>query len=190
MTEESGTVVWRRPIDVEAPGRRWRKLLRWYGLPLVVVLAVGFVVGGIGAVFGLAILLGLFGGLLASWVALLNHNERANPEIRLDGDELVVGSKRVRVEGADAWTTVMAETRTSLGTPGRTQRVKLAKLLIRVPVLRDDGQRETRPDGGPAFEVTGFTWAAMDDAGLEGIRAALEPHLSAPYVPADRIRDL
>ena len=189
MSEGNGHVVWRRPFDPEARGRRRRKLLLGYGLPFVLALAVGYAVGGTGALLGLAILLGLFGLLLVAWVELISHNERMNPEIRIDGDSLVVGRKRVRIADAEAWTTVMRKQTTSVGAPNTTShRCTLARLRFRIPVVRD-GERVTRPDGGPAFEVVGFAWPAMGADQLDGIRAALEPHLSAPYVPADRIRD-
>ena len=189
MADADPQVVWRRSFDEHARGRRRRKLLLWYGLPGAVVLAVGFALGGTGPFLGLLILLGLFGLLLFAWMELLSHNERMNPEVRIEGDTLVVGRRRVNIDHAEAWSTAMATQTTSVGAPSHsTSRFQLAKVLIRVPVMRD-GVRATRPDGGQAFDVVGFAWPAMNADELEELRVALAPHLDAPWVPLEKLRE-
>lgn len=181
-------VLWQRSIDPDAQSRRWRKLALYYGLPVGVALLAGLLLGGVGALLGLLIFLGLFGLMLAAWILLLGHNERVNPEILLEDGSLSVGRRRVRVDEVEAWTTAMTKASTSVGAPNQvSQSFTLAKVFLRVPVVRD-GARATRPDGGPAFDVVEFVWPSLSREELDTIRVALEPHVPGPYVTLEEIR--
>lgn len=188
MSGDAGVAVWHRTIDREAQGRRWRKLGLLYALPAAIALLAGLLLGGMGPFFGLLILLGLFGLLLAAWIVLIGHNEGMNAEIVLEDGALVLGRRRVRVDEVEGWTTVMTKASTSVGAPNQvSQSYSLAKVLFRVPVVRN-GQRATRPDGGPAFDLVEFAWPSMSVEELERIRVALEPHLPGIYRPLEEIR--
>ena len=72
-------VIWHREIDHEQHARRNQRFLRWYVIPLAVVLVVVAVAVDPWSALGILILFGGIGGLAYTWLWLTNRNERANP---------------------------------------------------------------------------------------------------------------
>ncbi len=75
----NASVIWHREIDHQQQARRNQRFLRWYVIPLAVVLVVVAVVVDVWSALGMLILFGGFGGLAYLWLWLTNRNERANP---------------------------------------------------------------------------------------------------------------
>ncbi len=72
-------VIWHREIDHEKQARRNQRFLRWYAIPLAVVLVVVAVAVDPGSALGVLILFGGCGALAYGWLWGTNRNERANP---------------------------------------------------------------------------------------------------------------
>ena len=157
------------------------KLGKWYGIPMAIALLIALVAGGFGAFLGVLILLGGIGLLLVVGVIGYNKQKASNPEIRLVDGKLVMGKVEVTIADIERWTT--HKVRRTSDVPGPD-----AVAVFRVPIFRD-GERGVRPDGGPAFETITFGWQEMTPAEIDGVRDALVPHVSALWVPIDRLRD-
>lgn len=184
MSEDAsaGGVVWARHIDRSASTQRWRKFGLWILLPTVVGLVLALLFGGMGAFLGVLILLGGIGGLMALLLWLYNLSLRQNPEIRLVEGQLVQGRTTVTLAAVESWTTHRRTGPTgNVGGP-------VAQVIFRIPVHRD-GVRGVRLDGGPAFDTVHFGWGEMPEDELAGVRRALEPHIAAPWVAMERLRD-
>lgn len=197
VTGTGGTasqVVWEREIDPAAQAGRWRKLGLFYGAPMAVALVVASVLGGLGAFLGVLILLGLFGLMLVALVFFTNFNARANSRIKLGDGHLVMGQRRVDLARVEAWSTRASAERWAVssvalrGNPMAGNAIT-AEVLFRVAVHDQNGQREIWPNGRPAFEVVGFSWAEMPPDQLDRLRAALDPYITAPLVHPDNLRN-
>ncbi|MDJ0522231.1 MAG: hypothetical protein QNJ90_09175 [Planctomycetota bacterium] len=181
-TATAGEVIWARQFDKAASKQRWRKFRRWFLLPLIVVLAIAFAAGGVGAFLGVLILAGALVGMVAVMYLLRDVTLRQNPEIRLADGQLVAGQKSVKVADIERWTThrYTKVERTNLGRPETLVGFRVASY--------EDGKRGTRADGTPAFEIQAFTWAQMPVEELETVREALEPHIPAMWVPFEGLQ--
>lgn len=185
-TDERGIVVWQRDIDHEAGARRWRRFLLWYVAPVVVIMIIVAVAVGIGEALGVLILAGLFGLMLAGWIFFVTLNDRSGAEIRLVDGELVFGNKRVPVAEVECWSTrrsSMVSVHTAMGRKGNFEAVA----MFRFPMM-DGGRRGVRMDGGEAYSAKTFGWATMGQDEIEGVRAALTPHIPAPWVTPEELQ--
>lgn len=196
--EDSGVVVWQRHIDPGAGRRRWRLLGAWFAAPAVIVTAVGWLAAGPGVAGGLAICFAILGGVATLWVSVLGQAEAVNPQIRLVDGCLRDATTSVVVADVEAWTTrrrgqfsvtdglrfpapvALAEFRlASASAPGRVSAT--------VPASEGDAVGGTPRAGDRGDGIVAFPWPEMGAAELDAVRAALEPHIPAPWVPPDRL---
>ena len=159
-------VIWTRAVDRARHERRVRAFVLYYVVPVSVIAVAVAVFGGVGPALGVLILAGLFGLLLGGWVWLTNINERSNATIRLRGDDLVLGKRRVPVTRVVSFTTVQTR--------------------ISGPYI--DGVRSSIEAGVALFDVDDgsrveFLWPSMPAEHLIGVRAALETVLPGRYTP-------
>ncbi|MDJ0976778.1 MAG: hypothetical protein QNJ98_20145 [Planctomycetota bacterium] len=178
----NGDAIWTRTFDEERNRGRWKRFLKLYVLPMAIVLGVGAALGGLGAFLGLLILLGIFGGMLALWIWMHGFLLRQNPIIRLVDGQLVWGQKSVPVDAIEAWTTYRDPYIPRTQFAGKL----VAQVIFRVAVY-NDGERATRADGEPASDNVVFGWAEMPPEELAEVRAALEPHIDAPWITRDEL---
>ncbi len=177
--------VWQRQFDEGAASHRWSRFVRWFVAPSAAIGLLALILGGPWALLGVLILLGSVGALLALWIWIYDKGLRANRTIDLIDGKLVLGRIEAPIAAIEAWTTHKS---TSVGTVtnGVASGGPSAQVIFRVPVMRD-GVRGLRPDGGPAFELVRFPWPEMTSDELAGIRQALAPHISAPWVELDAL---
>lgn len=186
MAEARGTVIWTRPIDHEAIARNKQRFLRWYVLPSIALALLALVLGGPGQMLGVLILLGLFGLLLFVGVWAVGVTKRQNPEIRLDGQTLVLGNKRIDLTDLESWTVFQS---TGFNAVSDSPSGGLSSVvLFRFPDYHE-GERGVRMDGGAAFRTESIGWANMPESDLMGVRESIAPHMPAPYVEHERFRD-
>jgi len=171
-------IVWTRAIDQAALSARWRKLGLYYGLPVIAVLAVGLIVGGAGAFLGLAILLGLFGLMLVALVFFKNLNAKANATIERAGDELILGNRRVDLTRLESWATKSDKEDWGVREAAVSGNPMAGNAITATVIFR------MTSESGP--EVVRFVWAEMPPDHLDQLRATLEPHIDAPFVPSDQ----
>lgn len=190
-----GLLLWQRQVDPDAGRRRWRKLGVWFAAPAVAVTAITWLAGSGAIAVGLAICFALLGGVAALWVSVLGQAEVLNPEIRLAGGRLRDGTTSVVVADIEAWTTrrsgqfsvanglrfpapiALAEFRVTSDTPGHGGAGGSAD------------HRAVEADGpaAPRSTFVTFPWPEMTAEELDGVRAALEPHIPAPWVPPENL---
>jgi hypothetical protein len=188
-----GLIVWQRQIDRDAGRRRWRKLGAWYAAPAAAVTAITWLAGSGAIAVGLAICFALLGGVAALWVSVLGQAEVLNPEIRLVGGRLRDGTTSVVVADIEAWTTRRSgqfSVANGLRFPAPIAlaefRVTSDRLTSDRPV--DDGVGAADGSATPGPTIVTFPWPEMAAEELDGVRAALEPHIHAPWVPPDHLR--
>lgn len=190
MNDRDGLVVWQRQIDRDAGRRRWRKLGGWFAAPAAAVTAITWLAGGAAIAVGLAICFALLGGVAAAWVSVLGRAEVLNPEIRLVDGRLRDGTTSVVVADIEAWTTRRSGQFSVANGLRFPAPIALAEFRVGTEAAVDTGVGE--PDGSAAPEpgpvVVTFPWPEMTADELDGVRAALEPHIPAPWVPPDRLR--
>ena len=61
------------------------------------------------------------------------------------------------------------------------------RLVFRLAMYDESGNRGVRADGGPAFETEVFAWAEMSAESLEHMATSIAPHIDAPRVEVDDI---
>lgn len=184
MNHDDDRVIWTRNIDLAAQRRRWRMFRRVVVLPGVLLSAgIGLVRGwqeGLGGLF----LLALFAGLIAAWIWLISFNERQNAEIVLTADgHLKLGRKprmpAVPVADVRVWSSGATRTSNSLANQRShaNKHVDLAVVSFRFR------------SGSSITEPVRFAWPSMPTAEIDEIREALEPHITAPWVPLSQLDD-
>jgi hypothetical protein len=186
-----GLVVWQRQIDPDAGRRRWRKLGVWFAAPVVAVTAITWLAGSGAIAVGLAICFALLGGVAALWVSVLGQAEVLNPEIRLAGGRLRDGTASVVVADIEAWTTRRSgqfSVANGLRFPAPIALAEFRVASDRVTSDRpvDDGVGEADGSAVSGPTIVTFPWPEMAAEELDGVRAALEAHIPAPWVPPDR----
>lgn len=178
-------MIWRRRDDDGSSRKRWRRFLLWYVAPSAAAVVVALALGGPGAAAGVGILLGILGVIVAAWVFVVGLSKRIGAEIRLVDGQLICGKKSVSVDAIERWTSYRPKMqRHGTGVNAGIDGV----VAFRVPD-EDEGHRSVRPDGRPAFTHVSFIWAAMTGHEFDEIRAAIEPHVSAPWVPQEQLDD-
>ncbi len=185
MSDAAVQIVWTRRVNLAAQHRRWVRLGLWYGAPVSVAIVGTALCVGVGEAFGLMILLGGFGMMLAVWLFLTNFVERQNGELRLHPDGVLQwGQKRIHLNRVDAWTTRMDEFRAVTSTPSgpRSMGQPSARVLFRY------AQPEVEVGANPLDRYRVIFWIRMSEAELEEVRACLEPHIPAPWVPPDQLK--
>ncbi len=88
----NAVVIWNREIDHEKQARRNQRFLRWFVIPLVVVLIVVAIAVDPMSALGVLILVGGIGGLAYAWLWLTNRNERANPVLWTEDGRLHIST--------------------------------------------------------------------------------------------------
>lgn len=88
----NAVVIWRREIDHEKQARRNQKFLRWFAIPLAVVLVVVAVAVDPWSALGIFILVGGIGALAYGWIWVANRNERANPVLWTEDGRLHIST--------------------------------------------------------------------------------------------------
>jgi len=185
-------IIWTREVQNTAIARRWRQFLMFFVGPAVLALAVGALVGGVGAFLGLAILLGLFGLLLFGLVFFKNLSAKQNQTIVCEGDHLVLGHRRVDLDRVESWSTRSDDPNWGVGSQAlfgnpMAGNAITAQVLFRLTVLDAAGQRLMRPDGGARYEIIDFAWAEMPEDHLDRLRHAIAPFIRAPYVTFEQL---
>lgn len=187
-----GTVIWTREVDHDALADRWRKLGKYYGLPCLAALVIALVAGGFGAFLGVLIVLGTFSLLVVGWVFFKNVGARQNATISLVDDHIVMGNRRVDRSRIESWATRYSEVDLGVremavsGNPMAGDAIT-GRLVFRLAMYDESGDRGVRADGGPAFETEVFAWAEMSAESLERMAASIAPHIDAPRVEVDDI---
>ena len=164
-------IIWHRRIDFDAHRKRMRRFWTFYALPAALIILVGGIVDGLGAVAGLLILLGLFGAMLFIWFWLIDRNERTNPVITREGEDLCWAKRRVPLSEVQRFTTCQSST--SVHTSGVTTRAYqgIARFLL--------------ADG----EEVDFVFAELGEEQLGELRTALEGVLPQRWCPVDDLRN-
>jgi hypothetical protein len=88
----NAVVIWRREIDHDKLARRNQRFLRWYAIPLAVVLVVVAIAVDPWSALGILILFGGVGGLAYLWLWLTNRNERSNPVLWTEDGRLHIST--------------------------------------------------------------------------------------------------
>ena len=177
-------VIWTREFDESENTERWRKLGLYYGVPVVIALLLGLVLGGFGAFLGILILTGMFGLLVGGIVFFRNISAKQGGTIVKDGDELVWGQRRVDLTRVDAWATRASKEdwgvadQAFFGNPMAGDAIT-ARVIFRLAVAQ--------PDGGPAHEKIVLQWAMMPPDHLDRLRDSIAPHVPAPLVDPDEL---
>lgn len=185
-------VIWTREIDESENTERWRKLGLYYGIPVAIALVLGLVFGGVGAFLGILILAGAFGLLVGGIVFFKNMSAKQNATIVKIGDELVLGAQRVDLTRVEAWSTQAStedwgvRDQAMFGNAMAGDAIT-ARVIFRLAMYADDGERGVRADGGPAFETVAWLWAMMPEDHLDRLRDTIAPYVPAPLVQPDEL---
>ncbi len=177
-------VIWTREIDECENTERWRKLGKYYGIPVAIALVLGLVFGGIDAFLGILILGGGFGLLVGGMVFFKNISAKQGSTILKDGDELVWGQRRIDLTRVDAWATRASKEdwgvsdQALFGNPMAGDAIT-ARVIFRLAVAQ--------PDGGPAHEKIVLQWAMMPEDHLDRLRDTIAPYVPAPLVDPDEL---
>ena len=171
MGDQDGTIVWKRRYDVAVHAQRERRFWLFDAAPAAAVIVITAVVAGFGGAAGLLILFGLFGAMLYVWVWLTSRNERTNPTVTLEGGRMHWAKHSVPIADVVRFSTFMGSTAASIS-PNTTARASLGKAKF---LLIDGSDVE-------------FAWAALEEAQLDELRAALETVLPGRWRPIEDLR--
>lgn len=172
MSTPAANVIWERTIDREIQRQRWRRLLRWYVVPVVVLAAVFAITLGVGAALGLLIVAGLFGLLLTGWLWITNLNERSGATIRFDGRRLGWRAVTIDVEAVSAFSTYSGKMAGPLSASSSWRSGN------RIAI--DCGYARFRMADGSTAE---FMWPNMPPDQVDGVRHALDRVLPGRWQP-------
>ena len=160
-----GRTIWRRDTDDEGSRRRMRLFVRWYVIPLVVILVVVAVASDPWNALGVLILFGSIGALLWFWIWGTGRNRRTNPEVAFDGTSLMWGRLAVPVAQVERYTTYRSSSTIHIDATTRgTAHFAVAEFSM--------------TEGKPVE----FRWADLSDADLASLRVALDTVLPGRYV--------
>lgn len=167
----SERVIWERTIDNERIERRTRHFLQWFCIPAAFCLLAGLIFAGWQNAIGIAIVLGIFGGIFGSYVRFSSLSDRANPAMSIIDGSLVLGSESVPIADVDTYTTLVSSTQTSVF--GDRSRIQIGKAIFRV------GHKE----------IIEFGWPNMGEPGVESVEIALDPVLPGKWIAPEDFLD-
>ncbi|MEZ5215793.1 MAG: hypothetical protein R2715_04150 [Ilumatobacteraceae bacterium] len=151
-----GRTIWRRDTDDEGSRRRMRLFVRWYVIPLVVILVVVAVASDPWNALGVLILFGSIGALLWFWIWGTGRNRRTNPEVAFDGTSLMWGRLAVPVAQVERYTTYRSSSTIHIDA------TTWDRPLRRGRVLDDRGQAGRVPLGGSVRRRPRLLRVALD----------------------------
>lgn len=161
-------VIWTRTIDAEASARAWQRFGLFGCIPAALALVIALIFGGIAAFLGVLILGAFVLALVAGWIFFKQLGNRMNPTVSLDGTDLVWARRRVPTGDVVLWSTFKSEVQVQLREHRHTSR-SMGAMRFR---LRDGSEPE-------------FLWPSLPEEDLEGLKAAVTPHVAAPWIPVD-----
>jgi hypothetical protein len=181
-----GLIMWQRQVDRAADRRRWRKLGIRFAAPAAAITAVASLSGGAGVAVGLAICFAVLGAVATFWISVLGQAQGLNPEIRLiDGRLRDCTTTSVVVADIEAWTTRRSGQFSVAN--GLRFPAPIAVAEFRVTWTPDEAVGHADGSAAPSPTIVRFPWPEMAAEELDGVRAALEPHIPVPWVPPDRL---
>lgn len=176
--DQPGTVVWHRRIDLDAQRQSMQRFWKFYALPAGVIIVMAGLIGGVGAAAGLLILLGLFGLLLFVWVWLRGRNERTNPMVTRDGNDLCWAKRRVPIDQVTRFSTFTSTATMNVAQTTTPGGVNATATLGKVRFVLVDGAD------------VDFVFAELEPEQLDELRAALEGVLPGRWRPIEQLHDV
>ncbi len=171
-------VIWERTVDHEKIQLRSERFRNRFFIPATLVLLVVLIFAGWQNALGVLILVSMVGLTWRSTVRYQSLSDAANPVMTVNNDRLILGEVEVILEDVKRFTTMATSIQTSL--LGKYSRVQLGKAVFRLDV----------PGTKRDPKLIEFGWPNMDDAGIETVKAALQPELPDKWVePQDMIEE-